>query len=63
MTKVPAAFTLAKTAQRAGVSAATLIERFGSEDALLLRLSRRWVDTLDDFLQAAATAHRSPLEA
>ena len=61
MTEGPAAFTLAKAAQRAGVSAATLIKRFGSKDALLLRLSQRWVDTLDDFLQAAAGAHRSPL--
>jgi AcrR family transcriptional regulator len=61
MTEGPGGFTLAKAARRAGVSAATLIKRFGSKEALLLRLSQRWVDTLDDSLQTAADAHRSPL--
>ncbi|MGA8679871.1 MAG: TetR/AcrR family transcriptional regulator [Acidimicrobiales bacterium] len=61
MTEGPAGFTLAKAAHRAGVSAATLVKRFGSKDALLRRLSQRWVDSLDDFLGAAAAPHRSPL--
>jgi AcrR family transcriptional regulator len=39
----PAAFTLEKSASRAGVSAATLIKRFGSKRQLLLALNRRWV--------------------
>jgi AcrR family transcriptional regulator len=39
----PAAFTLEKSASRAGVSAATLIKRFGSKRQFLLALNRRWV--------------------
>lgn len=57
----PDGFTLAKAATRAGVSAATLIKRFGSKEELFLRLSHRWVDTLDERLNECATGHRSPL--
>jgi AcrR family transcriptional regulator len=61
MTGGPAAFTLAKAAESAGVSAATLIKRFGSKQALFLRLSQRWFDSLDDFLHDHAVALVSPL--
>jgi AcrR family transcriptional regulator len=42
----PAAFTLEKSASRAGVSAATLIKRFGSKRQLPLALNRRWVASI-----------------
>lgn len=59
MTEGPAGFTLAKAAQGAGVSAATLVKRFGSKEALFLRLSQRWVASLDGDLSVAAAAHAS----
>jgi AcrR family transcriptional regulator len=61
MTDGPSAFTLAKAAERAGVSAATLIKRFGSKQTLFLRLSQRWFDSLDGFLGDTAAAQVSPL--
>jgi AcrR family transcriptional regulator len=61
ITEGPDGFTLAKAATRAGVSAATLIKRFGSKEELFLRLSQRWVDTLDQRLTECAAAHTSPL--
>lgn len=61
MTEGPSRFTLAKAADAAGVSAATLIKRFGSKERLFLRLSQRWVASLDWLLDHAAAAHTSPL--
>jgi AcrR family transcriptional regulator len=57
----PAAFTLEKSAARAGVSAATLIKRFGSKRELLLALNRRWVDSIGPGLAAAAEGHGTAL--
>ncbi|MDN5853879.1 MAG: TetR/AcrR family transcriptional regulator [Actinomycetia bacterium] len=57
----PAGFTLAKVAAEAGVSAATYVKRFGSKDALYLRLSQRWAGSIDEHLVLAATPHDSPL--
>ena len=57
----PDRFTLARVAEDAGVSAATLVKRFGSKDALYSRMSQRWVDRLGDQLTAAARGD-SPLE-
>ncbi|MGH2913621.1 MAG: TetR/AcrR family transcriptional regulator [Solirubrobacteraceae bacterium] len=57
----PSAFTLARAADAAGVSAATLIKRFGSKQRLFLRLSQRWVATLDELLRARAEPLASPL--
>jgi AcrR family transcriptional regulator len=51
----PAAFTLEKSGARSGVSAATLIKRFGSKRQLLLALNRRWVESIEPGI-AAATA-------
>lgn len=61
MTQGPSAFTLAKAADAAGVSAATLIKRFGSKDRLFLRLSQRWVASLDPLLEEAAAGYASSL--
>ncbi|HET6626412.1 MAG TPA: TetR/AcrR family transcriptional regulator [Nocardioidaceae bacterium] len=61
MTQGPSAFTLAKAAEVAGVSAATLIKRFGSKERLFLRLSQRWVAALDPLLEETAAAYASPV--
>lgn len=45
----------------AGVSAATLVKRFGSKQSLFLRLSQRWAASLDGHLTASAAPHASPL--
>jgi AcrR family transcriptional regulator len=57
----PAEFTLARAAALAGVSAATLIKRFGSKRELLLALNRRWVDSIGPGLAAATAGHQTPL--
>jgi AcrR family transcriptional regulator len=61
LTQGPSGFTLAKAAERAGVSAATFVKRFGSKDALFLRLSQRWVAGLNEQLRRCADAYASPL--
>lgn len=61
MTEGPSVFTLATAAHVAGVSAATLIKRFGSKEKLFVRLSQRWVASLDPLLDEAAAAYASPL--
>lgn len=58
----PAGFTLAKAAASAGVSAATFINRFGSKERLFLRLSQRWVASLDEGLREATRGVDSPLQ-
>ncbi len=62
MTEGPSSFTLGKAAQAAGVSAATYIKRFGSKERLFLRLSQRWVASLDDELTQAVQGVTSPLQ-
>jgi AcrR family transcriptional regulator len=57
----PAAFTLEKAAARAGVSAATLIKRFGSKRQLLLALNRRWVASIGPGLAAATEGQPTAL--
>jgi AcrR family transcriptional regulator len=57
----PAAFTLEKSAARAGVSAATLIKRFGSKRQLLLALNQRWVGSIGPGMAAAAEGHDTAL--
>lgn len=57
----PAEFTLARAAALAGVSAATLIKRFGSKRELFLALNRRWVDSIEPGLAAATAGHQTPL--
>jgi AcrR family transcriptional regulator len=55
------AFTLEKAASRAGVSAATLIKRFGSKRQLLLALNRRWVASIEPGMTAATAGHDTAL--
>jgi len=57
----PAAFTLEKSASRAGVSAATLIKRFGSKRQLLLALNRRWVASIGPGVAAATEGQKTAL--
>lgn len=61
MTVGPSAFTLARAAEAAGVSAATLVKRFGSKEQLFVRLSERWAASLDAELTRCARARRSAL--
>lgn len=61
LTEGPSAFTLAKAAAEAGVSAATYVKRFGTKDALYLRLSQRWVGSIEEHLARAAEPYASPL--
>jgi AcrR family transcriptional regulator len=57
----PATFTLQRAAERAGVSAATLIKRFGSKQELFLALNQRWVDSLLPAFSAAEAGCQTPL--
>ena len=58
----PADFTLSRAGAEAGVSAATLIKRFGSKHEIFVRLSKRWVASLDrELREAAAATDGSPL--
>ncbi|ATG50442.1 hypothetical protein CFK38_02070 [Brachybacterium vulturis] len=61
MTEGPSGFTLAKAAESAGVSAATFIKRFGSKERVFLRLSQRWVASLDSGLETATRGVDRPL--
>jgi AcrR family transcriptional regulator len=57
----PAAFTLQRAAERAEVSAATFIKRFGSKQELFLAMSRRWVASIRPGLAQAETGCDTPL--
>jgi AcrR family transcriptional regulator len=57
----PAAVTLQRVADRAGVSAATLIKRFGSKQQLFLALNRRWVEGIRPGLATAEAGCATPL--
>ncbi len=59
----PAKFTLADVAREAGLSAATLVQRFGSKRGLMLALARAARDSVDTCFAAVRAAHPSPLEA
>jgi AcrR family transcriptional regulator len=60
----PVRLTLAAVAKEAGVSAATLVQRFGSKRALLLTLCRAAADSGDAcFVQVRAAHPGSPLTA
>jgi AcrR family transcriptional regulator len=64
MNKVgPGELTLAVIAKEAGVTAAVLVQRFGSKRALLLALSAKYADGAGEFLAALAKQHASPLAA
>jgi AcrR family transcriptional regulator len=59
----PGELTLAAIAKEAGVTAAVLVQRFGSKRALLLALSAKYADGAGEFLAALAKQHASPLAA
>ena len=64
MTRVaPQELTLAAIAREAGVTAAVIVQRFGSKRELLLTLTRRFVDSSGDVVSAFAARHTSPLAA
>src|SRR6267378_8251977 len=55
--------TLADVAKEAGVSAATLVQRFGSKRGLLLALASSGSQGLPEEFARIRAAHRSPLAA
>ncbi len=59
----PVKLTLAEVASEAGISPATIVQRFGSKRGLLLAASRGAVDDIDECFVSLRTSHRSPLAA
>ena len=59
----PARLTLARVAAEVGLSAATLVQRFGSKRELLLAFSRQASDGVAETFAAARRRHRSPVAA
>jgi AcrR family transcriptional regulator len=59
----PGDLTLAAIAEEAGVTAAVLVQRFGSKRALLLALSEKCADGAGDLIAALAKQRASPLAA
>jgi AcrR family transcriptional regulator len=59
----PGELTLAAIAEEAGVTAAVLVQRFGSKRALLLALYEKFAASAGGMVDALAARHRSPLAA
>ena len=59
----PAKFTLADVAREIGLSAATLVQRFGSKRGLMLALARSARDSVEACFAMVRAAHPSPLDA
>jgi AcrR family transcriptional regulator len=59
----PGELTLAAIAREAGVTAAVLVQRFGSKRDLLLALAERFSGGAGEMMTAFAERHRSPLAA
>jgi AcrR family transcriptional regulator len=59
----PGKFTLAQVAREAGLSAATLVQRFGSKRALMLALAKSACDSVDGCFATVRSTHPSPLDA
>ena len=59
----PSELTLAAIAKEAGVTAAVLVQRFGSKRDLLLTLAERYSDGAAGMMTAFEERHRSPLAA
>jgi AcrR family transcriptional regulator len=59
----PRELTLATIAKEAGVTAAVLVQRFGSKRALLLALSAKYSEGSGEYIAAIAKQHASPLAA
>jgi AcrR family transcriptional regulator len=59
----PQELTLAAIAKEAGVTAAVLVQRFGSKRGLMLALMERFGDASADMVASIAREHDSPLAA
>jgi AcrR family transcriptional regulator len=59
----PSELTLAAIAKEAGVTAAVLVQRFGSKRDLMLTLAERYADGAAAMMTGFAERHRSPLAA
>ena len=59
----PSRFTLADVGREIGLSAATLVQRFGSKRGLLLAMATSAAESVDACFDMVRTAHRSPLAA
>ncbi len=59
----PGEFTLAAIAEEAGVTAAVLVQRFGSKRALLLALAQKHAESAPRFFALLESRHKSPLSA
>jgi AcrR family transcriptional regulator len=59
----PERLTLADVGGEAGLSAATLVQRFGSKREMMLSVLKFTTDGMDARFQAAGATHESPLEA
>jgi AcrR family transcriptional regulator len=59
----PGELTLAAIAEEAGVTAAVLVQRFGSKRALLLALAETFAARAGSLVEGLAARHRSPLAA
>lgn len=59
----PDRLTLADVGGEAGLSAATLVQRFGSKRELMLSVLKFATDGMDERFEAAIKSHDSPLEA
>jgi AcrR family transcriptional regulator len=59
----PAKLTLADVGRHIGLSAATLVQRYGSKRGLLLAVAASAVESVDACFDMVRTAHRSPLAA
>lgn len=59
----PRELTLAAIAKEAGVTAAVLVQRFGSKRQLFLALSEKYADSRGDYFAQLEKQHSSPLAA
>jgi AcrR family transcriptional regulator len=59
----PAKLTLADVGKEIGLSAATLVQRYGSKRGLLLAMAASAVESVDACFDAVRAKHRSPLAA
>lgn len=59
----PRELTLAAIAEEAGVTAAVLVQRFGSKRELLLALAEKYAASSGEFIADLAKKHASPLKA
>ena len=59
----PRELTLAAIAQEAGVTAAVIVQRFGSKRDLLLTLTRQFSESSGELIEELARKHQSPLAA